>query len=555
MINIGGFAVYTAKPFIQAFAMKKLSILLIYFLFSAIPVFSQALHIDWQNCFGGDLQDEANDVVFNGDGYLVVGSYELLCDDCGPSGTQKDVWIIKTDLEGNLIWEKMIGGSFTEAGHRILASDGNFYIMAMSASSDGDISYDPYPESSNLWLVKIDSMGNILHEGIYGGNCREVIRDGTLTSDDGIVAFGFTCSEDGEVSNYFGAYDMWLLKLTSEGEKVWDFSFGTNGFDYGNTIIETSDHSFLVGGSSIPELGGNLFCEPFDDDAEAILFKLDSTGNLLWQQCYGGSGHNGIKQLIETDDGYLLGCYGNATDGDMTGSGYHYGIDHLGGKTYDIWLVKIDFDGAIVWQKCYGGSGMDDVKRIFSTEDGGYMVFGQTQSFNGDVIGNHGNGILEDDIWVFKIDANGVLQWQQCIGGQLTERIESGVQKLNESEYVVTGYMETGPSGDISCIHPNNPDIWVFKITDTTVGLMEKDESSALIKVYPNPANTYVVFEHPVLSQGTIQIRNPYGQLVAELTAKDEKTVWDTREIRAGMYYYTFTDSGKSQSGKILIIR
>jgi hypothetical protein len=198
---------------------------------------------------------------------------------------------------------------------------------------------------------------------------------------------------------------------------------------------------------------------------------------------------------------------------------------------------------------------MEGVKRIFTTEDGGYMVFGQTQSFDGDVIGNHDTSPLLDDIWVFKIDANGVLQWQQCIGGVAWERIESGVYKLNESEYIVSGFFWYGPSGDVTCVNQQDQDIWVFKITDTTVGLMEKDESSDLIKVYPNPANTYVVFEHPVLSQGTIQIRNPYGQLVAELPAMDEKTVWDTRGIRAGMYYYTFTDSGKSQSGKILIIR
>jgi hypothetical protein len=554
MINIGGFAVYTAKPFIQAFAMKKLSILLIYFLFSVIPVFSQAIQIDWQNCFGGDLQDQAEDVVFTGDGFLIVGSYELHCEDCGSSGTQKDVWIIKTDLEGNQLWEKLIGGSKSETPQRILkATDGNYWILAGSASSDGDIHHDPYPENLNFWIVNIDSFGNILHEGIYGGNCRDALWNGTLTSDNAIIAFGFTCSEDGEVSNYFGAYDMWLLKLNSEGEKVWDFSFGTVGIDIGYSMISTSDQGFLAGGESYTGTGGNLLCEPFDDGTEAILFKLDSMGNLQWQQCYGGSGTNSVLSMIESSDGYLLGCVGSSNDGDLTGSGYHYGINHLGDRTDDVWLIKVDFEGNIIWQKCYGGSGMEGVKRIFTTEDGGYMVFGQTQSFDGDVTGNHDLGLLEDDIWVFKIDGNGTLEWQQCIGGGAQERIESGVYKLNESEYIVSGHFRYGPSGDITCVNQQNQDIWVFKITDTTVGLMEKDESSALIKVYPNPANTYVEFEHPVLSQGTIQIQNPYGQLVEELPAKDEKTVWDTRHILAGTYIFTLKSSGYSKTGKIVI--
>ena len=556
MINIDGVEVYTAKPSILFSSMKMTSLFLISFLIFGVSIFSQPIHIDWQNCFGGDLQDQAEDVVFTGDGYLVVGSYELPCNDCGPSGKQKDVWIIKTDLEGNLIWEKKIGGSKSETPQRILkTTDGNYWILAGSSSSDGDIHDDPYPENLNFWIVKIDSLGNILQEGIYGGNCRDALWDGALTADNGIVTFGYTCSEDGEVSNYFGAYDMWMLKLNSEGEKVWDFSFGTSGFDYGNTIIETSGHGFLAGGESIQDTGGNLLCEPFDDGSEAILYKLDSLGELQWQQCYGGSGHNGAQQVLETTDGYLMGSYGSATDGDMTGSGYHLGYNHLGDRTADIWLVKVDFDGNIVWQKCYGGSGTDQVKRIFNTGDGGYMVFGQTQSFDGDVIGNHGNGILEDDIWVFKIDGNGTLEWQQCIGGQLFERIEFGVQKLNESEYVLASNFWAGPSGDITCVHQQNQDIWVFKITDTTVGITDENEKPEGIKVYPNPANTYVLFEHPVMLTGSIQIRNLYGQLVAELPVKDEKTVWDTRHIPAGTYIYTLKSAGFNKTGKIVITK
>jgi hypothetical protein len=296
-------------------------------------------------------------------------------------------------------------------------------------------------------------------------------------------------------------------------------------------------------------------CEPFDDGTEAMLFKLDSMGNLQWQQCYGGSGTNSILSMIESFDGYLLGCIGSSSDGDMTGSGYHLGYNHLGDRTDDIWLLKVDFEGTIVWQKCYGGSGMDGVKRIFNTSDGGYMVFGQTQSFDGDVIGNHGNGILEDDIWVFKIDANGTLEWQQCIGGQLTERIEFGIQKLNESEYVVAGSYWKGPSGDITCVNQQNQDIWVFKITDTTVGITDDYENLDGIKVYPNPANTYVFFEHPVMLIGSIQIRNLYGQLVEELQTKDEKTIWDTRHIPAGAYIYTLKSAGFNKTGKIVITK
>ena len=109
--------------------------------------------------------------------------------------------------------------------------------------------------------------------------------------------------------------------------------------------------------------------------------------------------------------------------------------------------------------------------------------------------------------------------------------------------------------GDINCINQQNQDIWLFKITDTTVGITDENENPDGIKVYPNPANTYVVFEQTAKLQGTINIYNAYGQQLTSLPTNELKTVWDTRTIQAGVYFYTFEASNTVQAGKITIVK
>jgi len=529
--------------------MKKL----LYFLYLTIAlnytIIAQPFQFNWQNCFGGPLYDLANDITYTEDGYVIIGYYSV-----GGAIEQDDLWLIKTNFNGNMVWEKKLGGSDGDQGIRIFnAENGNVFIVAGSFSSDGDISNDPYFESEDFWIVKTDNMGNILWERIVGGNWLDRIISGTTTSDGGIVALGFTGSNDGDISSYFGAYDMWMVKLNSQGDKVWDFSIGTTGFDYGEAIVETSDKGFLVGGTSRIDQGGNIDCEPFSWWAEAILFKLDSNATVEWQQCYGGSGDEGVKELIETEDGYIMACFASSADGDLTGSNYHVGFDHLGYETRDIWIVKLDFSGNIIWQKCFGGTDEDYPNRIFQTEDGGYMVFGTTLSNDGDVVGNHSVQNVDHDVWVFKIDQYGELLWQQCIGGGADERIRSGIIKLNETDYVVAANLEFGPDGDITCEHPFNHGIWFFELTDTTVGISENPLVENALKVYPNPANEYVVFESKTIKSGLISISDIYGRTVAQIPVTGEKTVWDARGIQPGVYLYHLNNSKYIASGKLMI--
>ena len=514
---------------------------------------AQPFVIEWQNCLGApNSEDRPYDICATADGYLITGANSA-------TGYMDNVLLIKTDFEGNAVWQKSIGGTSGEIGFRIFSSmDGNYFINAISSSSDGDISNDPYPNTADYWVVKINGNGDILWERIYGGNCREDGWDGGVpTSDGGIVQWGYTCSDDGDISNYIGTWDAWMLKLDNEGNKVWDFTIGTEDFDYPSGIIETSDHGFLLATQSTPTTGGNIDCIPYNENAEIVLLKLDSVANIEWQQCYGGSDHEGLKSVLELQDGYLLACTAYSNDGDILGSGYHIGFDNAGYPTADIWLIKIDFTGNIIWSRCFGGSQRDVPRCILPGYGGGFVVFGMAESFDGDVVGNNSSGPGYSDIWVIKVNETGDLIWQQCFGRNGDERLESGVVDNGDGSYVIASEIRGYNSGQVTCqTNFYDSEIWFLKIRDTTVvNTINYEMPDFSLKIYPNPAKEYVIFESQNKTTGVISVTDIYGRPVAEVPVNSEKTVWDLRGVLPGVYLYKGDMNKTTSSGKILIMR
>lgn len=137
--------------------MKYLIIILIQLI--GLSLHGQNLVMDWRQCYGGVGYDEGNDLVRTNSGYLILSVWN-----------QQQVWLIKTDFDGNFMWEKKYGGSYCDYTNKILKKDENtFYIIGSTSSSDGDITYDPYPDSDDFWIVKIDSLGNKIWDKIFGG--------------------------------------------------------------------------------------------------------------------------------------------------------------------------------------------------------------------------------------------------------------------------------------------------------------------------------------------------------------------------------------------------
>ena len=332
-----------------------------------------------------------------------------------------------------------------------------------------------------------------------------------------------------------------------------------------------------MGGSAYIEGGGNIICDEYHGSYDAIIVKLDSIGTIEWQQCYGGSFDENFTELLEVADGYIAVGVTLSNDGDVSGLHGTPGGDYV----IDIWFTKIDSEGNLLWQKCLGGSRVEFPSRIFQTEDGDFILVGYTQSNDGDVSGNHTVSNLKYDIWMVKLSSEGEILWQQCFGSEGNETVNFGVIQKSDNRYVIAGESNWA-SDDVACdIHHGTgswwPDFWVFEVYDTTVNITDTP-GIADLKIYPNPATNYIVFELPVIttpsvvisrettvgsdekspqhnpqSPPKITITNTLGQQIAQLDIVSNKTVLDTRGFIPGVYFYTLTVDGISSTGKVII--
>ncbi len=530
--------------------MKKYFLFIFLSILLTNPVESQIFSIPWQACYGGSKADDFYDLAKTNNGYILVGASQSSDGDLTVHYGGDDAWVIVTDSIGNLLWQKSYGGSLGDVFQRVLpTTDGNFYLVGSTKSSDGTIDYDPYPTSGDYWVVKIDSLGSVLWQKLFGGNGLDQFWDASLTTDGGIVAVGWTDSDDGDVSQYYGGWDTWVIKLDSTGEKQWDFTIGTSiGFEYGQAIIQTSDGGYLVGISANPEGDGNVTCIPHSYNAEGILFKLDSDGNEEWQQCYGGSNHDGITLLTELPDGYMFGGYTASFDGDLTGCGNHGGTD--------MWIGKTDFGGNSLWQKCYGGSKGDFLNNFFCEADG-IFISGHTISDDYDVQGNH-SFTGYNDLWIIKINDSGDMEWQQCIGGKMDEYTRNkGAVKISDHEFVLAGITTYSPSFDVDCDCQNNgyPDYWLLDIRDSTVGTPELLKE-ADIKIYPNPANTILNVSLPGNfnpEKTKLDLMDITGRTILTLKPKSNDSHLDISNLNRGIYLLKISNNQSAFTEKVMI--
>jgi hypothetical protein len=530
--------------------MRNLVILLIVPLIS----FSQIPEIKWQQCFGTKEWDKSYGITEKENGYLAGINIESN----GPGITnyhgESDEWLINIDSTGDVIWEKCFGGIQSESLVKLVSSKGNtYYVFGGTESSDYDVTCEPLNDKYEFWVLKINSEGEILWDKCYGSPEHDTPRDAILTPDGGLLFMGRILSQGGNVHNYYGSMDIWFCKIDSLGTMEWEKTVGNENLDNAISLKLISNTSFaFIGGYDEP--GGMIDCEIAVTGEYMDLWLVEMSlndGDILDMNCYGGSGNDLGCYFDKLNDGFILTASTDSYDGDVSGL---HGED-------DIWVVRINNDGEIVWQRCLGGSYNEVPSYVTKVEDGGFIIIGYTDSHNGDVSNNHSyTGGAYYDIWVVKLSANGEIEWDQCYGGLETERFFGSHSILKKSDYnYVFNAQARMNSGDVQCEFSGDIDAWVFEIdtVDTTGAIQNNYEN--VIKVYPNPAEEFVVFDYssPYPPQGgkypVIVVTTIFGQEVVKLPVKPEKTVWDCREAEDGIYFYSVEIEGKWYAGKVVI--
>lgn len=416
----------------------------------------------WQLSLGGQKDDKAMSIDYAANGSIyVAGESESNNGDVSGSHGKNDFWIVKLDVNGQVLWKKTLGGSNDDMAYAAKAtSDGGVAVAGSTSSTNGDVT--GMHGTSDAWLVKLDSSGNLLWQKCYGGSGIDIAYDMALTTDGGYVLAGYTKSSDGDITGSHETGEYWIVKTNATGDLEWNRTYGGSGFDFAHAIQQTTDGGYYVSGYARSSDGDVLLSYGQEDD---WILKLNAYGYIEWQKTYGGTGGEGASSLQQTADG---GCV-------LAGITHSFNLDVVGnhGFEHDYWVVKIDSAGNKQWAVCLGGSASDDAHCIRQTDDGGYIVVGKGGSNDGDATFNNGN----HDHWVVKLNAEGAIQWQKSFGGSGDDQA-FGVIELPAGDFVVSGYNSSN-DGDVT----NNKgasDFWIFRISPppTTMFYADADGDS-----------------------------------------------------------------------------
>ncbi|GAA4889676.1 lipoprotein [Flaviramulus aquimarinus] len=351
---------------------------------------------------------------------------------------------------------KTLGGTKNETGQAIVkTSDGGYAILGHTQSMDGDIT-DKSNESFNYWLLKFDQNDTLEWQKNYGGSDDDRGRDIIQTSDNGYAIIGYSKSNDDDVTNNNGAHDFWVSKLDPSGNILWEKNYGFSGADIGNSIIQTKDGGFLLTGvldvSASNGAGNSKSVKSKFSRKHAggdyWTVKINALGEKQWSRYFGGTFTDTPYDAIQTDDnGYLLVGSSDSEDVDIKNSK----------GAYDFWIVKISETGTLIWEKSFGGSQTDEARAIIKSDDGNYIIVGNTRSDDLDVTNNKGAA----DLWTIKISPAGEFIWEKSFGGSSFDVAQS-ISKTQDGGFIISGNSRSA-DGNLTDNKGQN-DAWVIKI-------------------------------------------------------------------------------------------
>ena len=349
--------------------------------------------IEWSQTFGGWSADFAHSVQQTPDGGYIVGGYTRSF-----GNGNSDVWLIKTNSNGQEQWDRTFGGSSNDTGRFVQQTLDGGYIIAGRTESFGN-------GGSDVWVIKTDPNGFEEWNQIFGGSSTDFGWSVQQTSDGGYIIVGTTFSFGN------GSYDAWLIKIDHNGQEEWNQTFGGSDYEYGYSVQQTLDGGYILAGNTVSF--GN------DGSSDVWLIKTNANGQEEWNQTYGGTATD-IGYFVQQtlDAGYIIvGDTGSFSNGWM-----------------DVWLIKTNADGEEEWNQTFGGVNNEQGSSVQQTLDGGYIITGRTESFS--------DGIYSA-IWLIKTDADGEEEWNQTFGEENNDNRGRSVQQVINGGYIIAGYTQS----------------------------------------------------------------------------------------------------------------
>ncbi|MFN7707374.1 MAG: T9SS type A sorting domain-containing protein [Sphingobacteriia bacterium] len=301
----------------------------------------------------------------------------------------------------------------------------------------------------------------------YGGSLNDELTTIVATADGGYLLGGHSESNANgtKTAPFRGSFDYWVVKTNAQGVQQWDSTYGGINQDELTAMLTTSDGGYLLGGNSFSEADGNKTA-PGRGGSDYWIAKINSQGEVQWDRSYGGNGGDQVATMIATaDGGYLLGGTSASEVGGNKTAPYR--------GNFDYWVVKLNSQGEVQWDRSYGGTGYDEMATMISTADGGYLLGGI--SFSGADGNKTSTNIGDFDYWVVKISSQGEAQWDRSYGGTGFDDLDE-IFATADGNYLLGGTSISGVNGNKTApFRGGFGDYWVVKIN--TQGVSQWDRS------------------------------------------------------------------------------
>ena len=350
--------------------------------------------LGWIKTFGGTGNDCGYSVQQTYDGgYIITGSTESF------GVGYEDVYLIKTNANGDTIWTKTFGGTLWDSGHSVQQTTDSGYIIA-GVKNECD-------RGGDVYIIKTTANGDTSWTKTFDRTGIDYAYSIQKTLDRGYIISGYS-----ESSLDTRKYYVYLIKTDANGIQVWTKTYGRIKFDRSYSVQQTPDEGYIIIGSTY-SFG--------DGESDVYLIKTDVNGDTIWTKIFGGTNYDfGLSVQPTSDSGYII-----------AGSTYSFGA---GGT--DVYLIKTSTNGDTVWTKTFGGTKNDEAFSVQQTSDNGYIIAGKTCSY----------GIGGSDVYLIKTDLNGNQVWTKTFGGTHNDRGYS-VQQTSDGGYIITGGSESFDAG------------------------------------------------------------------------------------------------------------
>jgi len=443
----------------------------------------------FERTYGGKYYDAGYEVLETADdGYIIVGTTKSFSNDT------TDAYVIRTDPSGDTLWTKIYGGDLRDSGIAIAPASDSGYVLAVASNSI-------HPGNYDIYIVKIDDMGDTLWTKTYGGPDTDYGHSLQSTTDGGYIALAHTLSFG------MGSLDFYLLRLDQNGDSLWTKTYGGTESDWGSSVQQTSDGGFILTGDTYS------FGDPKGD---IYMIKTNADGDTMWTRTYGGTDYDRAYHVIQTNDkGYLIGG--------ITGS--------FGEADRNGYIIKTDESGDTLWTKILGDQYTSSIDFMQQTSDGNYIAVGGINTIES-----------KSDVYLVKLNSVGTVLWIRLFGG-----VESDwgncVQETADGGFIIVGNSE-------SFAVNQDDDVYLIKTDGSgnltsikSSGSGKRPEAITLLTNYPNPFNssTKISFVLPKADFTTIKIYNLLGKeiktiLNKHMAAGQHELIWNGENLSSGIY-------------------